>query len=54
MLIVWGSFKSLMGNEGISSLGYSRKKRKKRGGGGGRGYGIPRGIEEIAKGISRG
>ena len=42
-----------MGNEGISSLGYSRKKKKK-GGGGGRGYGIPRGIEEIAKGISRG
>ena len=54
MLIVWGSFKSLMGNEGISSLGYSRKKKKKGGGGGGRGYGIPRGIEEIAKGISRG
>ena len=53
MLIVWGPFKSLMGNEGISSLGYSRKKKKK-GGGGGRGYGIPRGIEEIAKGISRG
>ena len=53
MLIVWGSFKPLMGNEGISSLGYSRKKKKK-GGGGGRGYGIPRGIEEIAKGISRG
>ena len=53
MLIVWGSFKSLMGNGGISSLGYSRKKKKK-GGGGGRGYGIPRGIEEIAKGISRG
>ena len=32
------------------------EKRKKGGGGGGggRGYGIPRGIEEIAKGISRG
>ena len=30
------------------------EKRKKKGGGGGRGYGIPRGIEEIAKGISRG
>ena len=43
-----------MGNEGISSLGYSRKKKKKGGGGGGRGYGIPSGIEEIAKGISRG
>ena len=32
MLIVWGPFKSLMGNEGITSLGYSRKKKKKRGG----------------------
>ena len=30
------------------------KRKKKGGGGGGRGYGIPRGIEEIAKGISRG
>ena len=30
------------------------EKRKKNGGGGGRGYGIPRGIEEIAKGVSRG
>ena len=31
-----------------------KRKKKGGGGGGGRGYGIPRGIEEIAKGISRG
>ena len=30
------------------------KRKKGGGGGGGREYGIPRGIEEIAKGISRG